>query len=305
MRIVSLLPSATEILYKIGAGDEVVAVTHECDFPEAATRLPAITSSAFDHSGQTCSAIDRHIKHAVHEGSSLYKLDETLLAKLNPDLIVTQELCEVCAVSYREVGQAVRSIDSSAVVMSLEPSTIEDILETIQTVGERTRHLSKANRVVEDIRSRLEAVAEIAKPIREPRVVCLEWTDPLMVAGHWVPEMVRIAGGHDVLGTANRPSRWIEESELLDASPDFIILMPCGFDLEKTIEIGAQLLSAKAPPEWAAEATIVAVDGSSFFNRPGPRIVEGVELLASIMRHDVEGAGKKARWLRTEFHAQV
>jgi iron complex transport system substrate-binding protein len=298
MRIVSLLPSATEILFAIGAGDDVVAVTHECDFPKAARKLPAITSSVFDHDGKSCADIDRHIKHALHAGSSIYKLDERLLAQLDPDLIVTQELCEVCAVAYKDVGHAVRAIDSSASIVSLEPTSIDDILETVLLVGERTSHRMQSQAVVSRLRSRLAAVAALPSSMPKPRMACIEWTDPLMVAGQWVPEMVRLAGAEDPLGRAYEPSRWVEPSEIAAAAADIIVLMPCGFDLEETTRIGRQLLAEGSGKSWLNGAAVVAVDGSSYFNRPGPRIVDGLELLADLARDTVDSASGQARWLR-------
>lgn len=298
MRIVSLLPSSTEIVCAIGAGDDLVGVTHECDFPERTKTLPAVTSSVFDHHANTCADIDRHIKHAVHHGSSIYKLDETLLASLDPDLIVTQELCAVCAVSYRDVGRAVRSIHSQATIISLEPTSIDDILSTICTVGDHTGRSRAAAAVVGSLRARLDTVARRPGLPRKPDVVCIEWTEPLMVAGHWVPEMVEVAGARDVLGVAHQPSRWIDATEIASASPDVIVLMPCGFTLDETVIVGEAMMATGAPG-WFADAAVVAVDGSSFFNRPGPRIVDGVELLAALFRGEVDHTNTHARWLRT------
>ena len=296
MRIVSLLPSATEILFAIGAGDEVVGVTHECDFPAATRHLPRITESVYGHDGKTCADIDRHIKQAVHEGSSIYRLDEAMLSELQPDLIVTQELCEVCAVSYREVGRAVRAIASDVAVMSLEPHSIEDMLATILAVGSRTNHASEGHEVVDRLQARLNVVRRLPTVADPPAVVCVEWTDPLMVGGHWVPEMVECSGAIDALGVPRQPSRWVEASEIRRAAPEIVILMPCGFGLEQTVRIGEDLMS-NGPPAWFGTAGVVAVDGSSYFNRPGPRIVDGVELLAAIVRDEVESDSTKARWL--------
>jgi iron complex transport system substrate-binding protein len=285
MRIVSLLPSATEILFAIGAGDEVVAVTHECDFPPATRQLPRITASIYDQDGKTCADIDCHIKQAVHEGSSIYRLDESMLFELQPDLIVTQELCEVCAVSYREVGRAVRAIASDVAVVSLEPHSIDDILATVLAVGSRTDHGLEARDAVNRLQSRLDAVRRLPNVANPPRVVCVEWTDPLMVGGHWVPEMVALAGAVDPLGVAHQPSRWVEADEIRRAAPKIVILMPCGFGLERTVRIGEDLVRGAGPPAWFGNARVVAVDGSSYFNRPGPRIVDGVELLEGTMAH--------------------
>jgi hypothetical protein len=183
-RVVSLLPSATEILYAIGAGDDVVAVTHECDFPPEAATRPAVTASALNHDGSTCAAIDRHIKSALHAGSSIYRLDEKLLAPLEPSLIVTQELCDVCAVSYDQVSEAVRRMSVDIPVLSLEPSSLADILNSILAVGAATDRENAAANVVRSLRERIAAVDAQPAMNATPRVVCIEWTDPLMVAGH-------------------------------------------------------------------------------------------------------------------------
>ena len=296
MRIVSLLPSATEIVCAIGAGDELVAVTHECDYPAHVEKLPRITSSVYDHEGKSCADIDRHIKGAIHDGSSIYRLNDELLAELQPDLIVTQELCEVCAVAYQEVGRAVRSLHSEAKVLSLEPHSIADILSTITEVGRQTNHVTEAAELVGRLRTRLDVVRAIPTIADAPRVICVEWTDPLMVGGHWVPEMVQAAGAKDPLGGAHEPSRWVSAAEIRSARPDIIILMPCGFHLDETARIGKGLMR-DGEPSWFGDAQVVAVDGSSYFNRPGPRIVDGVELVSHIVHGAVDTATRGAQWL--------
>lgn len=295
-RIVSLLPSATEILYAIGAADEVVAATHECDYPAQVERLPRITSSVYDHEGKSCADIDRHIKRAIHDGSSIYQLDDDLLAQLQPDLIVTQELCEVCAVSYHDVGRAVRALHAETRVLSLEPHSIAEILSTITEVGRQTNHVAKAEELVGRLGARLDAVRALPPITDPPRVVCVEWTDPLMAGGHWVPEMVQSAGAIDALGVAHEPSRWVSAEEIHSAKPDIIILMPCGFHLDDTVRIGKQLMR-DGGPAWVGNAQVVAVDGSSYFNRPGPRIIDGVELVAHIVRGVVDETTGRAMWL--------
>ncbi len=285
-RIVSLLPSATEILFAIGAGDDVVAVTHECDYPSAAGSRPVITSSAINHDGSSCAAIDRHIKGALHTGSGIYRLDETLLASLAPTLIVTQELCDVCAVAYRQVAEAVRELPGTVPILSLEPRGLDDILTTVELVGQATHREVTAAEVVRRLRGRIDAVTAMPPPGHSPRTVCVEWTDPLMVGGHWVPEMVHRAGAVDALGVAAEPSRWIQWDDVLTCQPELMVLMPCGFGLHATLECAADLV---ARPGFAAlpcarAGRVVAVDGSAYFNRPGPRIVEGLALLAAIVR---------------------
>ena len=299
-RVVSLLPSATEILYAIGAGDDVVAVTHECDFPPEAATRPAVTASALNHDGSTCAAIDRHIKSALHAGSSIYRLDEKLLAALEPSLIVTQELCDVCAVSYDQVSEAVRRMSVDIPVLSLEPSSLADILNSILAVGAATDRENAAANVVRSLRERIAAVDAQPGMNATPRVVCIEWTDPLMVAGHWVPEMVGRAGGCDILGVAFQPSRWIEWEDVVASEPEVMVLMPCGFGLSATVALAPDVLrrSGFRDLPCARSGRVVAMDGSSYFNRPGPRIVDGLELLAAIVRaHPGEPLPRGAAWI--------
>jgi iron complex transport system substrate-binding protein len=301
MRVISLLPSATELLFAIGAGEEVVGITHECDFPPEAQALPRLTRDLLDHGGQTSAAIDRHIRAALHRGSSLYALDDELLATLRPDLVVTQELCQVCAVAYQEVAAAARRIDGDLPVLSLEPRSLDDILGTVTLLGETTGHEPDANRLVAELHRRLLAVEALPPPRSEPRVVCLEWTDPLMVGGHWVPEMVRRAGGRDVLGIEGEPSRCVEWAEVVAAQPDLLVLMPCGFDLERTLERAAEVTDREGFGALLCSRTgrTVAVDGSAYFNRPGPRILDGLEILAAAVRRDPDEAlPRGAAWLR-------
>jgi iron complex transport system substrate-binding protein len=286
MRIASLLPSATEILFAVGAGDDVVGVTHECDFPSAARRLPQLTSSAIDHDGQTCAAIDRHIRAAVHSGSSIYRLDEALMADLTLDLVVTQELCEVCAVSYAQVEVAVRRLAGTTPVLSLEPNTLEDICRTIETVGGAVGRREGATDVAEALRARIVAVAALTHPDPRPRMVCVEWTDPIMAGGHWVPEMVRLAGADDPLGTVAAPSSYVAWEQVISVDPEILVLMPCGYGLEQTLAVADDITSRPGFGSLSCARTgrVVAVDGSSYFNRPGPRIVDGLEILAAVVR---------------------
>jgi iron complex transport system substrate-binding protein len=285
-RVVSLLPSATEILFAIGAGDRVVGVTHECDHPDAARRLPAVTSSVVVTDGTAPGDIDRHIRAARHAGSSIYRLDETALTRLQPDLIVTQELCDVCAVAYSEVRRAVRRLPGDVPVLSLEPRSVEEICASVEEVGVATARTDAAARVAASMRERVAVIAALESPEPRRRVVCIEWTDPLMVGGHWVPEMVRLAGGRDVLGEEGAPSRYVSWDEVVDAQPQVIILMPCGYDLARTIELVPEVASRAGfnDLEAARAGRVLAVDGSAYFSRPGPRIIQGLEILAAGVR---------------------
>lgn len=292
-RIVSLLPSATEILFAIGAGDRVVGVTHECDYPDAARALPAVTSSVLPTEGVAPAEIDRHIHAARHEGSSIYRLDEAELARLEPDLIITQELCDVCAVAYSEVRRAVRHLAGDVPVLSLEPRSVEEVCASIEEVGAAAGRVEGAACVATAMRERVAAVGALPPPDHQPRVVCIEWTDPLMVGGHWVPELVRIAGGIDVLGTEAEPSRYVSWDEVTDADPEVMILMPCGYDLQRTMELVPEVASRPGFSGLACARTgrVIAVDGSAYFSRPGPRIVHGLEILAAAIRDDPAPSG--------------
>ena len=286
MKICSLLPSATEIACALGLEEELVAVTHECDYPAAVVGKPRITRSAVDHGDSTSAEIHRHISGALHRGSSIYQLDQELLERLAPDIILTQELCDVCAVSYRQVQRAVRIAESDASIVSLEPRSLEEILETIVQVGALTGRQEQAETVVAGLRERIDRVtAAVAGAGDRPRVLCVEWLDPVMVGGHWVPGMVETAGGSDGLGKPGEPSFAVTWRQVADYQPEVVVLMPCGFHLRET---QAEVERTVLPAEWAGlpavcQGRVFAVDGSSYFNRPGPRIVDGLEILAQII----------------------
>lgn len=290
LRICSLLPSATEIAFALGLQNRLKAVTHECDFPPEARSLPAITSSLFEEEDGSSDRIHQHVSDAVHSGSSIYRLDAEMLRQLQPNLILTQELCDVCAVSYRDVSDAVRILEGDCRVVSLEPTTLEEIVQTIETVGSLTGRRARASELSASLRRRIKDVeARTQAAADRPRVLALEWLDPPFVGGHWVPEMIRRAGGVDPFGAQGRPSFQIEWDRILRNPPDVIVLMPCGFDLERTVRRSSDL---KAPAKWrnmSAVQTnrIFAVDGSSYFNRPGPRIVDGLEILAEILHPEL------------------
>lgn len=286
MKICSLLPSATEIVFALGLGERLVAVTHECDFPREAQCLPVVTQSGVDAGGNS-REIHQHISAALHTGSSVYTLDHDLLARLDPELILTQELCDVCAVSYDLVTQAVRHLHGPRRVLSLQPTNLAGILATIEQVGEVAGVPERAARLVAELRQRIDAIANSAKAaVRQPRVLALEWLDPPFVGGHWIPELVRLAGGCSEHGQEGRPSMRIEWSRIAEHEPEMIVLMPCGFDLERTV---AAFTAAELPPEWrrlpaVRAGEVFAVNGSAYFNRPGPRIVKGLQILAEIIQ---------------------
>jgi iron complex transport system substrate-binding protein len=283
MRICSLLPSGTEILYSLGLGEQVVAVTHECDYPAETAYKPKITEDVVDHARLTSREIDHHVSSNLGRHGTIYRLKEDLLEALQPDLIVTQELCEVCAVSYQEVQRAARVLEGRTRIVSLEPNTIADVLDTISLVGELTGRQAVARKNVLELKARLERVRERVCSLKRPRVYAMEWLDPPFSAGHWVPEMVEIAGGEEVLGKAGQKSQRISPERILEARPEIIILMPCGFSLERTIE---EYRRTKFLPGWTGQ--VYAVDGSSYFNRSGPRLIDGVEILGEIF-HPIRG----------------
>jgi iron complex transport system substrate-binding protein len=293
VKICSLLPSATETVFALGVGDQVVAVTHECDFPPAAARLPVVTRSTLGEGARSSRAIHHHISTALHAGSSVYTLDQDLLERLDPDLILTQELCDVCAVSYELVQQAVHRLAGERKILSLEPTTLEGILATIQQVGEAAGVPDRAARVVAELRQRIDAIGARTKSApRRPRVFAMEWLDPPFTAGHWVPEMVRLAGGRGDLAHEGQPSSQIPWARVAEYDPEIVVLMPCGFTLERTLEEAARI---DLPGEWSRlsavrSGEIYAVNGSAYFNRPGPRIVDGLEILAEIIHPDVSPA---------------
>ena len=290
MRIVSLLPSATEIVCAIGLGDELVGVTHECDYPLEVIGKPVVTRSVHDLTTASSRDIHRLVTASMHGGSSLYELDEAALEAAAPDLILTQELCRVCAVSYREVNEAARAIDADINVVSLEPSSIEGIFNTITTVGAMAEAEDAAIDLVESLRERLGAVEETVQTRRDAgrkatRVVGLEWLDPPFATGHWVPEQIQRAGGWDVLGSAGEPSVQTTWAAVTDVDPEMLLLMPCGFHLQETIAAWA---ATPRPPDYdellaVRRERIFALDGSAYFSRPGPRVIDGIELLAEIL----------------------
>jgi iron complex transport system substrate-binding protein len=290
MRIVSLLPSATEIVCAIGLGDELVGVTHECDYPPEVIGKPVVTRSVHDLTTASSRDIHRLVTASIHGGSSLYELDEAALEAAAPDLILTQELCRVCAVSYREVNEVARAIDAEISVVSLEPSSIEGIFNTIATVGAMAEAEDAAIDLVESLRERLGAVEETVQTRRDAgrkatRVVGLEWLDPPFATGHWVPEQIQRAGGWDVLGSAGDKSVQTTWAAVTDVDPEMLLLMPCGYHLQETIAAWA---ATPRPPDYdkllaVRRERIFALDGSAYFSRPGPRVIDGIEMLAEIL----------------------
>ena len=278
MRIASLLPSATEIVCALGLENELVAVTHECDYPDSVRGKPVLTRSVL--SGTRSGAeVDRHIRELVHEGSSIYALDAPLLEALHPDLILTQELCEVCAVSYPIVERAARRLGSSPQLVSLEPESLEDVFANIRFIGRLVGRADTAEQVCDSLRQRVASVEQRVADRPRRTVVCLEWVDPPFNCGHWTPELVALAGGDELLGVARQPAQLLDWQRVIDADPEVVVVMACGFSLERSLQ---EVESARGHL-FGLGADIWVVDGNAFFSRPGPRLVDSVEIMAGIL----------------------
>ncbi len=286
MRICSLLPSATEIVCALGIGDQLVGVSHECDFPEEILSKPRVTNSMVLSAKMSSRQIDRLVRHHVKEAGSLHQLDAKLLQRLKPDLILTQELCHVCAASYGEVEKACRILEGNPSIISLEPHNLSEIFESILLVGELTRREDEASMLVDGLRGRVKRLAKkIDTPGKLPKVFCMEWIDPPWVGGHWIPEMVQIAGGFDGLGRTGQPSRRLDWDEIVRYAPEVFIAMPCGFDVKATEREAERLDGYQGWEDMPAvrDGRVYAVDGSSYFSRSGPRIVDGLQIMASML----------------------
>jgi iron complex transport system substrate-binding protein len=290
MRICSFLPAATEILFALGLGDEIVGVTHECDYPPEAKTKPVIVRGRIDVARADSSGIDRQVLEAVASGKGLYQIDVAALATAAPDVIFTQALCDVCALDYNAVVQAAGALRHRPEIISLNPHSLDEAIRDIGCVGKATEQQREAEALMIHLHDRVRTVARRAsEAISRPRVACIEWFDPLYAAGHWVPEMVALAGGRDVLSEAQKPSAKFEWKRLLEHEPQILVLMACGFDLARTRSEAALL---KTLVGWSEilpvkMGNVFAVDGNSFFSRPGPRLVDGVELLAQIIHPEL------------------
>ena len=289
MRIVSLLPSATEIVCKLGLEDQLVGVTHECDFPPSVRRLPKVTQTLIPVDAASAE-IDQLVRERLKTQRALYSLDVATLEQLRPDLIVTQALCDVCAVAEAEVSAAACSLPGQPKVLNLEPMTLTDVFSTLKMVGKETGSEQRADAVVNELKRRVDAVAARSASIhRRPRVVMLEWIDPPFSAGHWTPELVTLAGGDEQIGRPNHPSRCIKWDDVVRAQPEVIIIACCGFDVARTM---SDVRILKQYPGWGEIPAVKTnrvylVDGNAYFNRPGPRLVESLELIAHAMHPEL------------------
>lgn len=284
MKVVSLLPSATEIVYALGLGAELEAVTDECDFPPEAAGKPVVSRSALPQGRPLSSReIDEAVRSRMAAHLPLYELDRELIERIQPDVILTQDLCRVCAVPAGQVQRALREIGADgAAVLSLDPHTLDEVLETVAIVGRALGVEDRARELLRTLRARVDAVRSTTLRLPSIRVFCQEWLDPPFVGGHWIPDMVELAGGTNLLNGKGRPSRAVTWREIRDANPEVVLFMPCGYYLGEAEEEAAELYQnaefAETPA--AREKSVFAVDATSFFSRPGPRIVEGLEIMA-------------------------
>jgi iron complex transport system substrate-binding protein len=294
MRICSLLPGATEVIVALGLADQLVGISHECDYPPEIRHLQSVVRPRLDPHSPS-GEIDQAVRTATSAGEDLYILDEAALVAAAPDLIVTQQLCDVCAVTPRQLQAVLQRLGTSPQVLSLQPQTLDDICLDIDRIGQAVDRPESARALVERLRGRLAGVRDAVRSREQATVVCLEWLDPPYIAGHWVPEMIALAGGQDLLGKAGAPSRRATWQEVLAADPDVILIAPCGFSLPRAVQ-EAPLLNQAAPPDaWAARTRqVFAVDAAAYFSRPGPRVVDGVELLAQLLHPGALGISNPA-----------
>jgi iron complex transport system substrate-binding protein len=276
VRIVSLLPAATDIVAELGLLDDLVGRTHECDWPAQVRAVPVVTTTGVDHDVLSSREISATV--GDHRGSGLYDVDTGLLAELAPDVVLTQDLCEVCAVSYRRVTDAVRMLDVGPRVLSLEPRTLDEVLDCLHTVAGALGTTATAQ--VDALRARLAAVRAAVAGRPRPRVAAIEWLDPIWPAGHWVPEQISCAGGTPLLAAPGEHTSPVEWQAVLDARPDVVLLFPCGFPPDRTM---AELHLLTELPGWHDLPQVWVLDGPAYFNRPGPRVVRGAEVLATVL----------------------
>jgi iron complex transport system substrate-binding protein len=282
MRIVSLVPSATETLFALGMGDDVAAVTHECDYPPAALNLPKVTRDVIGP-GLPPDEIDRAVKELTAAGRSIYELDEDAIRRLHPDLIVTQELCSVCAVSADDVRAVAGRLDPAPEIVTLDPHTLGEVLGDVRTLAQATGTKDAAVDLIQQAAARIDRVRVSLAGVEKVRVAALEWLDPIFVGGHWVPQLIEYAGGEDLLGLAGEPSEQRSWEEVAAVRPEVVIVMPCGYDVARAYD-EAQYYADEL--EELGARTIAIADAAAWFSRPGPRLVDGLEWLAHVLHPD-------------------
>lgn len=306
MRICSFLPSGTEILFALSLNDSIMGVTFECDYPLEAKTKPVVVLSKLPH-GLSQGEIDRQVKAYSERRESLYRLDADSLLEIQPDLIVTQELCHVCAASPNDLGAIFAKLSFEPRILALTPKTVGDVLQDVITVGVATEKENEASGLVDSLRARIKTISR-TQPEYRPRVLCLEWLDPPFVGGHWVPEMVSIAGGRDVLGVPGKPSFETDWRTIAKSDPDMVLVMPCGYH---TREVEQELQTMHLPGEWhqlraVREGNVFAMDAGSHFSRPGPRIVDGIEVMAQLFReYSQSRIRKSARRVEIDYSSTV
>jgi iron complex transport system substrate-binding protein len=287
-RVVSLVPAATEILFELGLGEQVKAVSHACDFPPKARKLPEATRvrSHIDPDA-TSSETDRQVREAAKEDQGLYEVLGEVLHHAQPDIVVTQEACEVCGITPVDVQARLARFEpvERPEILALHPHALADVFDTVETLAEAVDEPETGRELARDLRRRVDDIRAQASPVGPPRVAVLDWVDPPMAAGHWVPDMVQAAGGEPALVTGNQPSTYVDADAIVDAAPDRLVLAPCGYGTERAAETAraSRLLDALSDTPAVENGHVYAVDGDSHFSRPGPRVVEGVERLAAIV----------------------
>ena len=292
MRICSLLPGATEVVAALGLADQLVGISHECDYPPDVRQRPVMVKAVIDQERLSSPEIDTEVKAAVQRGQHLYELNREAFALAKPDLVITQDLCHVCAVTPNQLQEAISSVPSNPHVLTLNPTRMDDILSDIEHIGRATQHEAEARTFVSTLRVRLASIHHRVSSVKtHPSVLCLEWVDPFYVAGHWVPEMVEWAGGQNRLGRSGIPSYQVTWDQIETAAPDVLVLMPCGFSLERSVREADRLVTR---PGWEGlpavkQGNVFAVDASSYFSRPGPRLVDGAAILAASFHPDLFG----------------
>ena len=296
-RIVTTLPSATEIVALLGLEDKLVGITHECDYPPSVRKKPTVLRSVFDSNRMTNREIDDSVMVRVENGEPIYEIDEALLRSLEPDLIITQELCEVCATPLRQVSTIIARLESTPQVLSLAPHHLGDVLCNILRVGEATGTLSRAKEIVSEFQKRIDVVKERCSVAQKLSAVCLEWIDPIYCSGHWMPEMVSYAGGIELLGRLGEPSMMVSWDQVLRADPDVILVSVCGYNVNKTL---GELSTLTNRTDWenlhaVINGRVYVLDGASYFSRPGPRLIDGLEIIAFLLHPELFASYKLPR----------
>jgi iron complex transport system substrate-binding protein len=285
MRICSLLPGATEVVAALGLADHLVGISHECDFPPAIRNTPVMIRAVIDQEQMASQDIDRAVTCAATEHESLYTLDDAMFRQAEPDLVITQDLCHVCAVIPSQLHRAIESLPRPPRVLTLNAANLDDVFIDIEQIGEATNTTAAARTLTSKLRTRLQEVRkQVAFDQTFPTVACVEWLDPLYAAGHWIPDMVSWAGGRHLLGKTGAPSERITWEQLVAAAPDVLIVMPCGFSIERTVR---EMDRLTAHPDWhrlpaVQQGQVFAVDSGAYFSRPGPRLIDGTEILAAL-----------------------